>query len=281
MSMFTSSAGASAVLPTEYGQLVTKPVEALSVAYLTGTRVVTSANSYEIPILASDVTVGAVVEGAEITPSDAAFNPLRVTPAKFGGLTIISRELADDSNPSAADQVGRSIARQIANSVDNALFNSLAAPNPSGFAALAGISTVSAPAAYANLDPFEEAVSLSDAAGGRITAWVTGAAVSLEIAKLKEQTSGSNRSLLNPDLTAEGRRTILGRPVIVSPYVPADVVYGVSKDDFLVVERQDTRLDVDHSAYFSSDRVGVRGTMRVAFAMPVAAAHVRITNAAV
>ncbi|MCY0933187.1 phage major capsid protein [Streptomyces sp. H34-S4] len=279
MSMFTTSAGAQSVLPPEYGELVTKPVEALSVAYLTGTAVRTAANKYHVPILASDVTVGAVSEGAEITPSDAAFNELVVTPAKFAGLTIVSRELADDSNPSAADQIGKSIARQIAKAVDNALFNALSAPNPAGFASLSGISTVAAPLTYTNLDPFEEAISLSEAAGGRVTTWVTGAATALEIAKLKDA-SGSNKGLLNPDLTAEGRRTILGRPVVVSSYVPADVVYGISKDDFLVVTREDTRLDVDHSAYFSSDRVGVRGTMRVAFAMPVAAAHVRITNAA-
>ncbi|MEU4357938.1 phage major capsid protein [Streptomyces virginiae] len=279
MSMFTTNAGTQSVLPPEYGELVTKPVEALSVAYLTGTAVRTNTNKYHVPILATDVSVGAVAEGAEITPSDAAFNELVVIPAKFAGLTIVSRELADDSNPSAADQIGKSIARQIANAVDNALFNALSAPNPPGFASLSGISTVSAPVAYANLDPFEEAISKSEAAGGRITAWVTGAATALEVAKLKDA-SGSNKGLLNPDLTAEGRRTILGRPVVISPYVPADVVYGISKDDFLVVTREDTRLDVDHSAYFSSDRVGVRGTMRVAFAMPVAAAHVRITNAA-
>ncbi|MFE6456884.1 phage major capsid protein [Streptomyces cinereoruber] len=276
MSMFT--AANAAVLPPEYGDLVTKPVEALSVAYLTGTAVTTGANAYLVPILASDVTVGAVSEGAEITPSDANFEELKIKPAKFAGLTIISRELADDSNPSAADQVGRSIARQIANSVDNALFNALAAPNPPGFASLSGISTVSAPVTYSNLDPFEEAVSKSEAVGGRITSWVTGAATALDIATLKDGT-GSNKGLLNPDLTSEGRRTILGRPVIVSPYVPADTVYGISKDDFLVVTRDGTRIDVDRSAYFSSDRIGVRGTMRVAFGMPVPAAHVRITNA--
>ncbi|MGW5037281.1 phage major capsid protein [Streptomyces parvulus] len=272
------SADASGLTPADYGDIVTKPVEALSVAYLTGTKVMANARSYRIPILVSDVTVGAVAEGAEITPSDADFDELEVVPAKFAGLTIASRELVDDSNPSAADQLGKSIARQIANSVDNALFNTLGGANPAGFSALAGISTVTAPVAYSNLDPFEEAVSKSEANGGLITSWVTGAATALEIAKLKDQTD-SNRALLNQDLTADGRRTILGRPIVVSPYVPADTVYGISKDDFLVVTREDTRLDVDRSAYFSSDRIGVRGTMRVAFAMPVTGAHVRITNA--
>ncbi|MFF7552508.1 phage major capsid protein [Streptomyces olivaceus] len=272
------SADAAGLTPAEYGELVTKPVEALSVAYAVGTKILTKSHSYRIPLLASDVTTGAVAEGAEITPSDADFDELVVVPAKFAGLTIASRELVDDSNPSAADQLGKSIARQIANSVDRALFNSLAAPNPAGFASLTGISTVAAPEAYANLDPFEEAVSLSEAAGGRITSWVTGATAALAVAKLKD-TDTSNRALLNNDLTAEGRRMILGRPVVVSPYVPAGTIYGISHDDFLVVTREDTRLDVDHSAYFSSDRVGVRGTMRVAFAMPVPATHVRITNA--
>ncbi|MEU8878580.1 phage major capsid protein [Streptomyces hydrogenans] len=273
------SADASGLTPADYGSIVTKPVEALSVAYLAGTKVMTNARSYRIPILVSDVNVGAVAEGAEITPSDADFDELEVIPAKFAGLTIASRELVDDSNPSAADQLGKSIARQIANSIDNALFNTLGGVNPAGFSALAGISTVAAPVTYANLDPFEEAISKSEAAGGRITSWVTGAATALEIAKLKDAT-GSNKALLNPDLTADGRRTILGRPIIVSPYVPADTVYGISKDDFLVVTREDTRLDVDRSAYFSSDRIGVRGTMRVAFGMPVPGAHVRIANAA-
>lgn len=249
-------------------------------AFLAGTKISTGAHSYHVPILATDVTVGAVVEGAEITPSDATFQELTVTPAKFAGLTIVSRELADDSNPSATDQIGRSLARQIANSVDNALFNVLASPNPAGLAALTGISTVDAPVAYVDLDPFEEALSKSEAAGGRITAWATSAATALDIARLKDLTTGSNRGLLNSDLTADGRRMILGRPIVVSPYVPADVVYGISAEDLLVVTRNDTRLDVDQSVFFTSDRVGVRGTMRVAFGFPVPAAHVRITNAA-
>ncbi|MEU2669940.1 phage major capsid protein [Streptomyces sp. NPDC007164] len=277
MALYTSNT--EALTPDERGALVTKPVEALSVAYAVGTRTVTSSTVFEVPILDSDVTVGAVVEGAEITPSDATFTALRIAPAKFAGLTIISRELFNDSDPSAADQIGKSIARQIAKGVDMALFNSLSAPNPAGFASLADISTVEAPVTYANLDPFEDALSISEANGGRVTHWVTGASNALEIAKLKEAT-GSNRGLLNPDLAVDGRRTLLGRPIVVSPHVPADVVYGVSKEDFLVIERQDTTLDVDKSAYFSSDRIGVRGTMRVGFAMPVPERHVRIQNAA-
>ncbi|MET8693189.1 phage major capsid protein [Streptomyces bauhiniae] len=279
MALYTSTPGAQGLLPAEYGALVTKPVEALSVAMQVGMVVNTGATEYRIPVLASDVTVGAVPEGAEITPSDAAFDEIVVTPPKFAGLSIISREMAEDSDPSAGEQIGLSIARQIANSVDNALLNSLAAPNPAGLASLSGISKVDAPVTYTNLDPFEHALSLSEAAGGNITGWVTSAATALEVAQLKTAT-GSNQALLNGDMTAEGRRQILGRPVFVSPFAPADVVYGVSRADMLVIQRDVTRVEVDSSAYFTSDRVAVKGTMRVGFAFPRAAAHVRIQNAA-
>ncbi|MYW05764.1 phage major capsid protein [Streptomyces sp. SID3343] len=279
MSIYTNTPGAQSILPDEYGELVEKPVRELSLAMQIGTTVETGSTHYRVPLLTSDVTVGAVAEGAEITPSDVKFDEIIVTPAKFAGLTVISREMAEDSSPSAGDQIGRSIARQIANSVDKALLNVLAAPNPSGLASLAGISKVAAPVTYKDLDPLEEALSLSEAAGGNITAWVMDAATALEIAKLKDQ-ANSNRGLLNSDMTAEGRRQILGRPVFVSPYSPADVVYGVSRSELLTIIRNGTKLDVDKSVYFTSDRVAVKGTMRIGFAFPIEAAHVRIQNAA-
>ncbi|AXG80452.1 phage major capsid protein [Streptomyces paludis] len=278
MSINTYTPGVQGILPDEYGALVEKPVKELSLAMKLGTVINTSSNVYRIPMLVDDVTVGAVAEGAEITPSDAKFDENQVKPAKFAGLTIISREMAEDSSPSAGEQVGRSIARQISKSVDNALLNALSDPNPAGLGSLKGISKVAAPVVYANLDPFEEAISLSESAGGNITAWVMSATTALEIAKLKDETN-SNRSLLNTDMTMEGRRQILGRPVYVSPFAQPDIVYGISREEILTIVRTDTRLDVDKSVFFTSDRVAVKGTMRVAFGFPVEGAHVRIQNA--
>ncbi|MFZ3595450.1 phage major capsid protein [Streptomyces sp. BH104] len=279
MSIYTSTTGTGGLLPPEFGALVERPVEAMSVALQAGTVIKTSANSYHVPVLTGDVTVGAVAEGAEITPADAAFTEITVSPAKFAGLSIVSREMAEDSSPSVGDNIGKSIARSIAKGVDSALFNTLASPNPAGLSALAGISAVEAPLTYANLDPFAEALSLVESNGGNVDYWVMDAAEALDLAQLKDA-SGSNRSLLNSDLTAEGRRSLLGRPILVTPQVPAGVVYGISKADMLTVVRDDTRLEVDKSVYFTSDRVAIKGTMRVAFAFPTPAAHVRVTHAA-
>ncbi|WP_406349483.1 phage major capsid protein [Streptomyces sp. NBC_00144] len=278
--MLTSATGASSVLPPEYGQLVEKPAEAMSVAFLAGTRISTAGHSFIVPVLGTDVTATAVAEGATITATDVGFDPVTVVPAKFASLTVVSSEMASDSNPATSEIVGRSAARAISNAVDKAFLTSQSSPNPAGLATLTGISTVDAPAAFTDVDPFEEAVSLSEAAGGRITGWVMNAAAALELRTLKVLASGSNQALLNSDLTADGRSTLLGRPIYISPFCPDGVVYGISQDDALIVTRTDTTLAIDTSAYFASDSVGIRATMRVAFGFPVPAAHVRITQAA-
>ncbi len=68
--------------------------------------------------MAADPTASWVAEGAGIVPCDPTLSELVVTPAKVAGLTIISRELADDSNPAAAQVVGQGLARDIARRVD-------------------------------------------------------------------------------------------------------------------------------------------------------------------
>jgi hypothetical protein len=52
----------------------------------------------------------------------------------------------------------------------------------------------------------------------------------------------------------------------------------VAQAKSFVVVRQPTSLVIDNSAYFSSDRVGVRCTMRVGFAWPHQAAVVKIST---
>ncbi|MEJ7742083.1 MAG: phage major capsid protein [Nocardioidaceae bacterium] len=68
--------------------------------------------------MTADPTAAWVAEGDEIPISDPTLAELTVTPAKVAGLTIVSRELADDSDPAAAYVVGAGLARDIARRVD-------------------------------------------------------------------------------------------------------------------------------------------------------------------
>jgi hypothetical protein len=68
--------------------------------------------------------------------TDADLDEVIVTPSKVAGLTVISRELAEDTTPEAAEVVGDGLARDIARRIDQAFFGNLAAPAPPGLGSL-------------------------------------------------------------------------------------------------------------------------------------------------
>jgi HK97 family phage major capsid protein len=118
--LYTTTATVSDPLPDQHGPLVVQPTLAASVFAQVASAVMTSANNYRVPIVAADPVASWAAEGAEITPSEPTLTELTVTPAKVAGLTIISRELADDSSPQAARVVGGGLARDIARRIDQA-----------------------------------------------------------------------------------------------------------------------------------------------------------------
>jgi HK97 family phage major capsid protein len=134
MALYTSTTNTRGILPDDHGPLVVQPLMTESVAALVSTVVSTSANRYRIPTVTADPTAAWVAEGAEIPITDPTLAELTVTATKVAGLTIVSRELADDSNPAAANVVGQGLARDIARKVDGAFFGAQSAPAPSGWA---------------------------------------------------------------------------------------------------------------------------------------------------
>ncbi len=256
------------------GPLLIQPVTRMSVAIETTTTVTTDGFTFRVPIVTADPTAAWVPEGADIPVTDATLAEITVTPAKVAGLSIVSRELAEDSTPAAATVVGDGIARNIAVKVDAAFFGALASPAPSGLGALSGIQT--SVGAFTNLDPFATAISLAEQVGATITSFVTNPADALTLSKLKDQ-SGSNRPLLGMDATAAGQRRILGVQVHSSPAVTVGTIWAYDRERVWTVLRSDVTLDVDRSRYFESDRVGIRATMRVGFAFGHPQSVVKIT----
>jgi len=199
-----------------------------------------------------------------------------VTPAKVGGVVAVSRELADDSSPEASAEVGRGLVRKITRSIDNAYFGTLAAPAPAGLPSVVGVGTVDAGTAWTSLDWAAQAITQAEEVGATITSFVAHPDDGLILAQLKDQT-GSLRPLLGIDATVPTRRVVLGVPLLVSPSVTVGTVWGIPGARIVAVVRDDARVEVDRSYYFLSDRVAVRGTMRVGFAFPHPAAVQKIT----
>lgn len=174
--------------------------------------------------------------------------------------------------------VGQGLARDIARKVDAAFFGTRGASpvTPAGLGDLTGVNAVAGPAAWADVDPFLEAIYAAEGVGATVGAFVANPADALALAQLKES-AGSNRTLLTPDATQPARRLLAGIPLLTSPGVAAGTVWGIPADRALVAVRQDAELTVSTDAYFGSDQTAVRAILRIAFAFPHAAAIQKIT----
>jgi len=274
--MFTTDAN-KAFLPDDIGRLVEQPDQRESVAIQVAGSVTTGSTVFRVPIVTADPSAAWTDEADEISASDATLDEVNVQPLKLAGLTVISRELADDSSPAAQELVGRGLARDIARKLDSAYFAASTAKGPDGIASLADANEVEVEdGEWSNGDPFQEAVFAAEGVGARLAGFVANPTDALTLAQLKESDT-SNRPLLQPDPTQPTRRMIAGVPLHVSPAVEDGVVWGIPADLAYVVIRTGTRIDVDHSAYFASDSIGVRAVMRVGFAFPHEEAVQKIT----
>lgn len=275
----TAAAGGVGVILTadEIAELIVTPVTAAAVATLTSTAITTSSSLWRLPIVADDPTAAWVAEGAEISPSDAELDEIVVTPAKLAGLTIITRELAEDTSPEAQQLVGEGLARDIARKLDAAYLGNLATPAPPGLGSLTP-TLVDAGAAYADLDPFAEAISRAEELGAALTSWITSPATALDLARIKVSDGSREPLITSPEAGSATSRAVSGLPMFVSPAVAPGVVWGIPQDRVFTVIRDDTRVDVDASVFFTSDRVAVRATMRVGFGFPQPAAIVKIST---
>lgn len=282
MSLFTSQTygnGTHGLLPDAIGQLVVQPVRDAAVALnpAVSTVVMTASNTFRVPVLTADAAAAWTPEGSEITPDDSAFGEIVVTPLKVAAMSVVSRELADDSTPSAQLIVGESLAYSIARRADAAFFGTTTADGPNGIGSVAGVSEVDTGGSIADLDVFAEAISKAEVEGAQLTAFVAHPDDVLVLSKLRKL-DGSNEPLLNVDPTQATRRQVLGVPLVSSPAVSPGSIWGIPASKVFVVIREDVRLDVDRSAFFSSDSVAIRATMRAGFAFPHPAAVVHITD---
>lgn len=278
--MALSTAGTpAAFLPHQVAELVVRPVTAESVAIQAATLVQTGeTSSFRVPIVAADPTAAWTAENAPITATDPTFTEVVTPYFKLAGLTVISNELANDSDPAALEVVGRGLARDIARKLDAAFFGTKGASTitPAGLGDLTGINEVAGPTAWTDVDPFLETIYDAEGVGASVGAFVANPADALALAQLKEST-GSNRPLLQPDATQPTRRLLAGVPLLTSPGVAAGTVWGIPADRALIALRQDVALEVSTDAYFGSDQTAIRAILRVGFAFPHAAAIQKIT----
>lgn len=256
--MTATTVSMNEIAPTEQANLILEPLlnESIATRADVATTHRTGATSFRVPVVESDAVAGWVDEAEEIVPTDVSLDELTITPTKVAGLIPVSRELAEDSSPDAAQLIGRSLSRALVYQLDQAFLGSLPAPAPQGLASLQDPTDVGTP--LEDLDALLEAKSLIAAAGGTATAIIANPADALALAKLKDA-DGSNRNLLD-DVA-----TVASLPLIQTQHATAGSLWIVDSSAIHVVVREDINLNTSSDVYFSSDRIAIRATARIGF----------------
>lgn len=270
----TTSNSSSLLRPEEVAALVIEPLSIESVAMQTSTVVHINSHEYRIPVLTGDPDTSWVAEGAEIPIDQADFGEVLVSPGKCSGITLVTRELSEDGTPEATRVIGQRLVQSLKRKIDSAWFASATTDGPSGLGSITP-SVVDATAGVTNVDAFLEAVAAAEQVGAKIDSFVAHPSTILNLAKLKKAT-GSSEPLLSTDAAGPAGRTVAGTPLIASPDAPVTAVWGIPKAFSQVVIRRDPEVTVDSSAFFTSDRLAVRATVRVGFGFAHPAALVRI-----
>ncbi|MDR7385685.1 phage major capsid protein [Promicromonospora iranensis] len=288
MPLHTSNANPS-FLPDAVSQLVVQPAQRMSVAaaavggppaIIRGA--IEPSGVFRVPVITADPTAAWTAEGAAISQSSPVLDQEEAPYRKLAALTVVSNEMARDSDPAAQEFVGQGLARDIARKMDLAFFGTnTAAPTlqPQGLEDVTGVTEIAG--GLTNLDAFiQGALNVAGLGDPSVRlSWVANPADALELATLKDEAS-SNRPLLAPSANdADGLPvyTIAGAPLYISPAVTAGTVWGVPSGRVLIAVRQDATLERSDAAYFGSDSVGLRCITRVAFAYPHAAAIQKVT----
>jgi HK97 family phage major capsid protein len=272
----TAGSGSSILTPEQVQTLVVEPLTRTSVAMQISTPVTIDTHTTRFPIVVTDVSSGWTAEGDEIAVTDPTLSELECTPSKLASLTVVSSELIADTNPTALAVVGSSIVRDLAIKLDSAFFGNTISNGPSGLDSLVGVQHVDGGSTFTNLDAFAAALSKLEQVDSSLTrSFVAHPNTLLALSELKIGTS-YNLPLLGPDASSPTKRSILGVPLYWSPFIEEGLVWLVPQSKSFVVMRSDTSVLTDSSAFFSSDRVAIRATMRVGFAWPHQAAVVHI-----
>ncbi|ORA07422.1 phage major capsid protein [Mycobacterium arosiense] len=269
---------AQSFLPEDFGKLLDLVVQEKSVAAQVSTLFSTVKEKAAFPLWISSPTPSWLDELEDIPLTDGDTDEVVVEPKKTISLTLISNELADDSDPDVAKQIAAAAANKLVASIDSAFFaDGSNAKAPAGLLSLVDDSSnpryqeVDPGASLTSLDPFVDARYAAEAHGAKLTHWLMNPTVANTLSKIKVQ-SGSQQNLLS---FVEDKVLVAGLPVITSTHVDADsTAWGVDKTQLRYVLRQGSTVEKFDS--ITNDGLYVRAKSRVGFGFLNPAGVVRI-----
>lgn len=218
----TLSAGGYLVPTPLAGRVIDLARNAMWVMRAGAVTVPMTAQTLTIPRLTGEGSPAWRNEGAALTAGDLSFDTVKFTARSLDRLVIMSRELFEDSNPSAQDVIAHSFAAQIALELDRAaLRGSGTAPEPRGVLNTSGVNITTHGANGSNITNYDwwlDAVATVRGNNFEPNAHIQAPRTSNSLAKLKDS---QNRYLEPPDGML---------PMLPTKQVPATLTVGTSTD---------------------------------------------------
>jgi HK97 family phage major capsid protein len=227
-----------------------------------------SGEDIKVPVEATRPAATAIAEGTSITELDPTFSNITLKSQKVAVLTKISRELMQDSGIDIMGYLGRTLGTSVGIRVNNLLTVGTGTTVPNGIVTAAGSGVVGG-TAVSGAFTADNLIDLAHSVDGAYVrlggAFMMRRASIGAVRKLKD-TAGNY--LFAPAATVGSPDTLLGFPIVENPDVPAialgakSVLFGYHGSYHV---RQVGGIEVARSddAYFASDEIGVRLTIRV------------------
>ncbi|MBD0862731.1 phage major capsid protein [Gordonia sp. zg691] len=213
--MTETTATNGALLKEQVASLLVQPLEAASVVLAAGPKIFDSSEPLRIPRLTAGGSVGWVGESELIPEADVSFGEINLMPSSLKSIkTLIrfSNELARQSVVGLDAVLRQRLVTDVANKLDDALLAGTGASNTvRGLLNQTGVSTGELD--VAEPDSLLDAMAIAASHEITPTHWIISGADFYALSRIKD---ADGRYLITPDLTAEGRRTLFGIPVIVT-----------------------------------------------------------------
>ena len=278
----TSNATGGVFTPQELTNAIIDLRETFGLARRECRVVPMTSGSQLIPRRAGGVTARAIGENTEILKSDATFNQVELNPRKWGALTLIANELAEDAVIDMADWVAQEMAYAFSEAEDDALFNG---DGTSTFHGINGIRNkiIDGTHTAGAVDATSGDVAFADILGADLAA-LTGVIPSWAVANAKWYISSQGYALsMLTLLEASGGNTMqtvaagvglqyLGYPIVLAPKMPTTsgsqdnevmVVFGDMRQAVTFGDRSGFRMSVLRERYAEFDQTGIVATERM------------------
>ncbi|ALG84693.1 phage major capsid protein [Gordonia phthalatica] len=259
--MTETTATNGALLKEQVASLLVQPLEAASVVLAAGPKIFDSSEPLRIPRVTAGASVGWVGESELIPAGDVEFDEINLMPSTLKSIkTLIrfSNELARQSVVGLDAVLRQRLVTDVANKLDDALLGGDGAANTvTGLINQTGVST----GVLDVTEPDSLLDALAVAASHEIapTHWMISGADFYALSKIKD---ADGRYLITPDLTAEGKRTLFGVPVIVTNKLATGKAMLVDMSNVAVVRDLQPSVTVLSERYADYDEQAIRVVTR-------------------